>query len=188
MNERHESRTRANVVSFQIRRMINHAEGKGRTKDKTRRKKVLKMAKGYRGGRSRLYRTAVDAFIGLWLMPIEIEGPGKGILEGCGLRAFKRGGKNSWSLIQPSHGCPEESPCRIGSKDIGRFGGERSGAFFQNCEMAKTSAAGKSILKPCTQEKKLVKEELEKLRDEVITSISRASTEKELSLKSGWGF
>jgi phenylalanyl-tRNA synthetase alpha chain len=33
----------------------------------------------------------------------------------------------------------------------------------------------------CPQEKNLVKEELEKLRDEVILSISRASTEKELS-------
>jgi large subunit ribosomal protein L20 len=30
-------------------------------KTKARRKKVLKMAKGYVGGRSRLYRTAVDA-------------------------------------------------------------------------------------------------------------------------------
>ena len=34
---------------------------KGGPKTKQRHKKVLKMAKGYRGGRSRLYRTAVDA-------------------------------------------------------------------------------------------------------------------------------
>ena len=34
---------------------------KGGPKTRARRKKVLKMAKGYRGGRSRLYRTAVDA-------------------------------------------------------------------------------------------------------------------------------
>src|SRR4030043_1760049 len=34
---------------------------KGGPKTRHRRKKVLKMAKGYRGGRSRLYRTAVDA-------------------------------------------------------------------------------------------------------------------------------
>jgi large subunit ribosomal protein L20 len=34
---------------------------KGGPKTRTRRKKVLKMAKGYVGGRSRLYRTAVDA-------------------------------------------------------------------------------------------------------------------------------
>jgi len=34
---------------------------KGGPKTRQRRKKVLKMAKGYRGGRSRLYRTAVDA-------------------------------------------------------------------------------------------------------------------------------
>ena len=34
---------------------------KGGPKTKTRHKKVLKMAKGYVGGRSRLYRTAVDA-------------------------------------------------------------------------------------------------------------------------------
>jgi large subunit ribosomal protein L20 len=30
-------------------------------KSRRRRKKVLKLAKGYRGGRSKLYRTAVDA-------------------------------------------------------------------------------------------------------------------------------
>ncbi len=34
---------------------------KGGPKTRQRRKKVLKVAKGYRGGRSRLYRTAVDA-------------------------------------------------------------------------------------------------------------------------------
>jgi large subunit ribosomal protein L20 len=34
---------------------------KGGPKTRQRRKRVLKMAKGYRGGRSRLYRTAVDA-------------------------------------------------------------------------------------------------------------------------------
>jgi large subunit ribosomal protein L20 len=34
---------------------------KGGPKTRQRRKKVLKMAKGYVGGRSRLYRTAVDA-------------------------------------------------------------------------------------------------------------------------------
>ena len=34
---------------------------KGGPETRQRRKKVLKMAKGYRGGRSRLYRTAVDA-------------------------------------------------------------------------------------------------------------------------------
>ena len=34
---------------------------KGGPKTRRRRKKVLKMAKGYVGGRSRLYRTAVDA-------------------------------------------------------------------------------------------------------------------------------
>ena len=34
---------------------------KGGPKTRYRRKKVLKMAKGYRGGRSRLYRTAIDA-------------------------------------------------------------------------------------------------------------------------------
>ena len=34
---------------------------KGGPKTKTRHKKVLKMAKGYVGGRRRLYRTAVDA-------------------------------------------------------------------------------------------------------------------------------
>jgi len=34
---------------------------KGGPKTKERHKKVLKMAKGYVGGRSRLYRTAVDA-------------------------------------------------------------------------------------------------------------------------------
>jgi large subunit ribosomal protein L20 len=34
---------------------------KGGPKTRKRRKKVLKLAKGYRGGRSRLYRTAVDA-------------------------------------------------------------------------------------------------------------------------------
>ena len=34
---------------------------KGGPKTGQRHKKVLKMAKGYRGGRSRLYRTAVDA-------------------------------------------------------------------------------------------------------------------------------
>jgi large subunit ribosomal protein L20 len=34
---------------------------KGGPKTRQRRKKVLKMAKGYRGGRSKLYRTAVDA-------------------------------------------------------------------------------------------------------------------------------
>ena len=34
---------------------------KGGPKTRQRRKKVLKLAKGYRGGRSRLYRTAVDA-------------------------------------------------------------------------------------------------------------------------------
>jgi len=34
---------------------------KGGPKTRARRKKVLKMAKGYVGGRSRLYRTAVDA-------------------------------------------------------------------------------------------------------------------------------
>ena len=34
---------------------------KGGPKTRQRRTKVLKLAKGYRGGRSRLYRTAVDA-------------------------------------------------------------------------------------------------------------------------------
>ena len=34
---------------------------KGGPKTKERRRKILKMAKGYVGGRSRLYRTAVDA-------------------------------------------------------------------------------------------------------------------------------
>src|SRR4030043_1962804 len=34
---------------------------KGGPKTRARRKKVLKMAKGYVGGRSRLFRTAVDA-------------------------------------------------------------------------------------------------------------------------------
>ncbi len=34
---------------------------KGGPKTRQRRKRVLKLAKGYRGGRSRLYRTAVDA-------------------------------------------------------------------------------------------------------------------------------
>jgi large subunit ribosomal protein L20 len=34
---------------------------KGGPKTRRRRKKVMKMAKGYVGGRSRLYRTAVDA-------------------------------------------------------------------------------------------------------------------------------
>jgi large subunit ribosomal protein L20 len=34
---------------------------KGGPKTRARRKKVLKMAKGYVGGRSKLYRTAVDA-------------------------------------------------------------------------------------------------------------------------------
>jgi large subunit ribosomal protein L20 len=34
---------------------------KGGSKTRQRRKKVLKMAKGYVGGRGRLYRTAVDA-------------------------------------------------------------------------------------------------------------------------------
>jgi large subunit ribosomal protein L20 len=34
---------------------------KGGPKTRRRRKKVLKMAKGYVGGRNRLYRTAVDA-------------------------------------------------------------------------------------------------------------------------------
>jgi len=47
---------------------IYHSEGelemprvKGGPKTRRRRKKILKMAKGYVGGRSRLYRTAVDA-------------------------------------------------------------------------------------------------------------------------------
>ena len=35
--------------------------GKGGPKTRARRKKILKMAKGYVGGRSKLYRTAVDA-------------------------------------------------------------------------------------------------------------------------------
>ncbi|MGQ9637689.1 MAG: 50S ribosomal protein L20 [Thermodesulfobacteriota bacterium] len=37
------------------------ARVKGGPKTRKRKKKVLKMAKGYVGGRSRLYRTAVDA-------------------------------------------------------------------------------------------------------------------------------
>ena len=37
------------------------ARVKGGSKTRQRRKKVLKMAKGYVGGRGRLYRTAVDA-------------------------------------------------------------------------------------------------------------------------------
>ena len=48
-------------------------------------KKVLKLAKGYRGARSRTFKVAKQAVTELVSMHIEIEGSKKEILDLCGL-------------------------------------------------------------------------------------------------------
>ena len=55
------------------------------SKRRQKRKKILKLAKGYRGGRKNLRRTAMDA-----ITPMLIEELGKDNSAGCGLRGSTR--------------------------------------------------------------------------------------------------
>jgi large subunit ribosomal protein L20 len=81
---------------------------KGGPKTRARRKKVLKMAKGYVGGRSKLYRSAVDAvhralayayrgrksrkrdFRRLWITRINAAARANGLTYSCLMNALKK--------------------------------------------------------------------------------------------------
>ena len=52
-----------------------------------RHRKIVKQAKGYYGARSRTFKSAKDAVVKSGLMPIAIEGKGKGNSVGYGLLA-----------------------------------------------------------------------------------------------------
>jgi len=58
---------------------------KSTVQSRRRRKKILKAARGYRGGRSKLLKTAKESVMGQCSMLIETAEPGKEISGGCGL-------------------------------------------------------------------------------------------------------
>ena len=106
---------------------------KGGPKTRQRRKKVLKMAKGYVGGRSRLYRTAVDAVHRALAYAYRDRRARKRDFRRLMDHSHQCGSETPWSFLQPFNGCPEESPCRVRPEDIGRFSSERSQCIFKNC-------------------------------------------------------
>ena len=117
---------------------------KGGPKTRQRRKKVLKMAKGYRGGRSRLYRTAVDAvhramayayrdrkarkrdFRRLWIARINAAARLHGL---------------SYSRLMDAL---RKAHIELDRKILADLAVNDPGAFSKIAEMAKTRAAGKS--------------------------------------------
>jgi len=117
---------------------------KGGPKTRQRRKKVLKMAKGYRGGRSRLFRTAVDAvhralayayrdrrtrkrdFRRLWITRINAAARLHGL---------------SYSRLMDAL---RKAHIELDRKILADLAVNDPGAFSKIAEMAKTSAAGKS--------------------------------------------
>ncbi len=117
---------------------------KGGPKTRQRRKKVLKLAKGYRGGRSRLYRTAVDAvhralayayrdrkarkrdFRRLWIARINAAARLQGISYSRLMDALKK------------------AHIELDRKILADMAVNDPGAFSKIAEMAKTKGAGKS--------------------------------------------
>jgi large subunit ribosomal protein L20 len=117
---------------------------KGGPKTRQRRKKVLKMAKGYRGGRSRLYRTAVDAvhralayayrdrkarkrdFRRLWITRINAAARLHGLSYSRLMEALRK------------------AHIELDRKILADLAVNDPGAFSKIAEMAKTKAAGKS--------------------------------------------
>ena len=117
---------------------------KGGPKTRQRRKKVLKMAKGYRGGRSRLYRTAVDAVRRALAYAYRDR------------RARKRDFRRLWitriNAAARIHGLSysrlmdalRKAHVELDRKILADLAVNDPGAFSKIAEMAKTSAAGKS--------------------------------------------
>jgi len=117
---------------------------KGGPKTRQRRKKVLKMAKGYRGGRSRLYRSAVDAVHRALAYAYRDR------------RARKRDFRRLWitriSAAARLHGLSysrlmealRKAHIELDRKILADLAVNDPGAFSKIAEMAKTRAAGKS--------------------------------------------
>ena len=117
---------------------------KGGPKTRQRRKKVLKLAKGYRGGRSRLYRTAVDAvhralayayrdrkarkrdFRRLWITRINAAARLHGLSYSRLMEALRK------------------AHIELDRKILADMAVNDPGAFSKIAEMAKTKAPGKS--------------------------------------------
>ena len=117
---------------------------KGGPKTRHRRKKVLKMAKGYRGGRSRLYRADVDAvhralayayrdrrarkrdFRRLWITRINAAARLEGLTYSRLMDALKK------------------AHIELDRKILADLAVKDPGAFSKIVAMAKTRAAGKS--------------------------------------------
>src|SRR5512135_1523314 len=117
---------------------------KGGPKTRQRRKRVLKMAKGYRGGRSRLYRTAVDAvhralayayrdrkarkrdFRRLWIARINAAARLQGVSYSRLMDALKK------------------AHIEMDRKILADLAVKDPGAFSKIVAMAKTGSAGKS--------------------------------------------
>jgi large subunit ribosomal protein L20 len=117
---------------------------KGGPKTRQRRKKVLKMAKGYRGGRSRLYRTAVDAVHRALAYAYRDR------------RARKRDFRRLWitriNAAARLHGLSysrlmdalRKAHIELDRKILADLAVNDPSAFSKIAEMAKTSAVGKS--------------------------------------------
>ena len=117
---------------------------KGGPKTKERHKKVLKMAKGYRGGRSRLYRTAVDAVHRALAYAYRDR------------RARKRDFRRLWiariNAAARLHGLSysrlmdalRKAHIELDRKILADLAVKDPGAFYKIAEIAKTSRAGKS--------------------------------------------
>ena len=117
---------------------------KGGPKTRQRRKKVLKMAKGYRGGRSRLYRTAVDAVHRALAYAYRDR------------RARKRDFRRLWitriNAAARLHGLSysrlmdalRKAHVELDRKILADLAVNDPGAFSKIAELAKTSAVGKS--------------------------------------------
>lgn len=61
---------------------------KGAMMTRKRRKKTLKLAKGYFGAKSKLFRTAKEAVMKSGSMPTSAAARGSAIFVACGSRAF----------------------------------------------------------------------------------------------------
>jgi large subunit ribosomal protein L20 len=117
---------------------------KGGPKTRQRRKKVLKMAKGYRGGRSRLYRSAVDAVHRALAYAYRDR------------RARKRDFRRLWitriNAAARLHGLSysrlmdalRKAHIELDRKILADMAVNDPGAFSKIAEMAKTRASGKS--------------------------------------------
>ena len=117
---------------------------KGGPKTRQRRKKVLKRAKGYRGGRSRLYRTAVDAVHRALAYAYRDR------------RARKRDFRRLWitriNAAARLHGLSysrlmdalRKAHIELDRKILADLAVNDPGAFSKIAELAKTSAVGKS--------------------------------------------